>query len=113
MPVVRGAMTTHATSASSPSSLQADKPGDTVPKEDLQSSKKIEKFDIPLDSLKKMFDKPKVHKTGLRLAPDFKKNMLIAMPGVDESGGLPHSTRLNRLQRRGKTWSVGLALAQC
>ncbi|XP_053739389.1 xin actin-binding repeat-containing protein 2 isoform X1 [Synchiropus splendidus] len=32
--------------------------GDSVLKEDLQAAKRIERFDIPLDSLKRMFEKP-------------------------------------------------------
>lgn len=32
--------------------------GDTIFKEDLQASRKIERFSIPLDNLKMMFEKP-------------------------------------------------------
>ncbi|KAJ8350723.1 hypothetical protein SKAU_G00258530 [Synaphobranchus kaupii] len=64
--VASGAAGTNSTSSSSLSSFQADDATHKVYKEDLQSNRKIEKFEIPLDNLKKMFDKPKVHKTGHR-----------------------------------------------
>ncbi|XP_064166680.1 xin actin-binding repeat-containing protein 2-like isoform X1 [Anguilla rostrata] len=65
-PVVRGAVSSNSTSPSPPSSVPGANATGTVYKEDLQSNRKIEKFDIPLDDLKKMFDKPKVHETGPR-----------------------------------------------
>lgn len=42
-------------SASGPQVRASDQP---VLREDLQAAKKIERFDIPLDSLKRMFEKP-------------------------------------------------------
>uniref|UniRef100_A0A3Q4I5V3 Xin actin binding repeat containing 2a n=1 Tax=Neolamprologus brichardi TaxID=32507 RepID=A0A3Q4I5V3_NEOBR len=41
----------------SPSGLQAEASDDPVLREDLQAAKRIERFDIPLDSLKRMFEK--------------------------------------------------------
>ncbi|KAM9327862.1 uncharacterized protein xirp2a [Pholidichthys leucotaenia] len=41
-----------------PSQPQVDASGNSVLREDLQAAKRIERFDIPLDSLKRMFEKP-------------------------------------------------------
>ncbi|KAG7466896.1 hypothetical protein MATL_G00147190 [Megalops atlanticus] len=65
-PVLRGASTVRLTSPSSPSGPRAHAAGNEVLRDDLQASQKIEKFDIPLESLKKVFEKPKVHKRGTR-----------------------------------------------
>ncbi|XP_030013816.1 xin actin-binding repeat-containing protein 2 isoform X2 [Sphaeramia orbicularis] len=42
----------------SPSGPQVDASDNPVLREDLQAAKRIERFDIPLDSLKRMFEKP-------------------------------------------------------
>lgn len=42
---------------------QVEAPHDTVLREDLQAAKRIERFDIPLDNLKRMFEKPGVGNT--------------------------------------------------
>nr|XP_046238424.1 xin actin-binding repeat-containing protein 2 [Scatophagus argus] len=47
----------------SPSGWQVAASGDPVHREDLQAAKRIERFDIPLDSLKRMFEKPAVANT--------------------------------------------------
>lgn len=39
-------------------SQQSPRNGDTIFKEDLQASRKIERFTIPLDNLKMMFERP-------------------------------------------------------
>ncbi|XP_035533353.1 xin actin-binding repeat-containing protein 2 isoform X1 [Morone saxatilis] len=44
----------------SPSGAQVQASDDPVGREDLQPAKRIERFDIPLDSLKRMFEKPAV-----------------------------------------------------
>lgn len=46
-----------------PSGPQVDVSDDPVVREDQQAAKKIERFDIPLDSLKRMFEKPAVATT--------------------------------------------------
>ncbi|XP_028327756.1 xin actin-binding repeat-containing protein 2 isoform X2 [Gouania willdenowi] len=53
------------TSGSVSCSTQAD----LVLREDLQAAKRIEKFDIPLDSLKRMFEKPKTEVTLVHTSP--------------------------------------------
>lgn len=47
----------------SPSGPQVEAADSPVLKEDPQATKHIEKFDIPLDSLKRMFEKPAVTNT--------------------------------------------------
>lgn len=47
----------------SPCGLQVEASDDPVHREDLQAAKRIERFDIPLDSLKRMFEKPAVANT--------------------------------------------------
>lgn len=47
----------------SPSGPQVEVSDDPVLREDLQAAKRIERFDIPLDSLKRMFEKPAVAAT--------------------------------------------------
>lgn len=42
----------------SPSGLQVEASNEPVLREDLQAAKRIERFDIPLDNLKRMFEKP-------------------------------------------------------
>lgn len=42
----------------SPTGRQVEASEDPARGEDLQAAKKIERFDIPLDSLKRMFEKP-------------------------------------------------------
>lgn len=42
----------------SPCGSQVEASDDPVIREDLQAAKRIERFDIPLDSLKRMFEKP-------------------------------------------------------
>lgn len=42
---------------------QVDASDDPVLREDLQATKRIERFDIPLDTLKRMFEKPAVANT--------------------------------------------------
>lgn len=42
---------------------QVDASDDPVLREDLQAAKRIERFDIPLDSLKRMFEKSAVANT--------------------------------------------------
>ena len=42
----------------SPSGPQVEAAHDPVLREDLQAAKRIERFDIPLDNLKRMFEKP-------------------------------------------------------
>ncbi|KAI9525988.1 hypothetical protein NQZ68_002536 [Dissostichus eleginoides] len=44
---------------------QVEASHDPVLREDLQAAKRIERFDIPLDNLKKMFEKPGVGNTGV------------------------------------------------
>ncbi|XP_074483863.1 uncharacterized protein xirp2a isoform X1 [Sebastes fasciatus] len=44
----------------SPSGPQVETADDPVLREDLQAAKRIERFDIPLDNLKRMFEKPAV-----------------------------------------------------
>ncbi|XP_036401819.1 xin actin-binding repeat-containing protein 2 isoform X1 [Megalops cyprinoides] len=58
--VVSGAV---ATSSATPLSSQADSAANEVLREDLQAARKIERFDIPLDSLKMMFENPAAHRT--------------------------------------------------
>lgn len=41
-----------------PSGWQVEASGEPVRGEDLQATKRIERFDIPLDTLKRMFEKP-------------------------------------------------------
>lgn len=43
-----------------PSGPQVEPPDSPVLREDLQAAKRIERFAIPLDSLKRMFEKPAV-----------------------------------------------------
>ncbi|XP_070711552.1 xin actin-binding repeat-containing protein 2 [Pempheris klunzingeri] len=47
----------------SPSGSQVEASDDPVLREDLQAAKRIERFDIPLDSLKRMFESPAVANT--------------------------------------------------
>lgn len=47
----------------SPSGWQVEASDDPARGEDLQATKRIERFDIPLDSLKRMFEKPPVANT--------------------------------------------------
>lgn len=54
----------------SPSGLQVEASDDPVLREDLQA-KRIERFDIPLDSLKRMFEKPAVGNTVSTLTVKF------------------------------------------
>lgn len=55
----------------SPSGLQVEASDDPVLREDLQAAKRIERFDIPLDSLKRMFEKPAVANTVSTLTVKF------------------------------------------
>ena len=55
----------------SPSGPQVEASDDPVLKEDPQAAKRIERFDIPLDSLKRMFEKPAVVNTVSTAAVDF------------------------------------------
>lgn len=41
-----------------PSGPQVEASNEPVLREDLQAAKRIERFDIPLDNLKRMFEKP-------------------------------------------------------
>lgn len=47
----------------SPTGSQVEASDDPVLREDLQAAKRIERFDIPLDSLKRMFETPAVANT--------------------------------------------------
>lgn len=47
----------------SPSGWQVEASDDPARREDLQAAKRIERFDIPLDTLKRMFEKPAVANT--------------------------------------------------
>lgn len=47
----------------SPSGWQVEASHDPARGEDPQATKRIEKFDIPLDTLKRMFEKPPVANT--------------------------------------------------
>lgn len=47
----------------SPSGWQVEASDDLVCREDLQAAKRIEKFDIPLSTLKRIFEKPAVANT--------------------------------------------------
>ncbi len=47
----------------SPSGSQVEASDDPASREDLQAAKRIERFDIPLDSLKRMFERPAVANT--------------------------------------------------
>ncbi|XP_031707845.1 xin actin-binding repeat-containing protein 2 isoform X1 [Anarrhichthys ocellatus] len=51
-----------------PSGPQVETPDDPVLREDLQAAKRIERFDIPLDNLKRMFEKPAVANTEVTAA---------------------------------------------
>lgn len=61
--VVSAAVATSGYVSRSPSGPQVEVSDDPVLREDLQAAKRIERFDIPLDSLKRMFEKPVVATT--------------------------------------------------
>ncbi|XP_026218268.1 xin actin-binding repeat-containing protein 2 isoform X2 [Anabas testudineus] len=58
--VVSAAVATSGYVSCSPPGPQVEVSDDPVVREDLQAAKRIERFDIPLDSLKRMFEKPEV-----------------------------------------------------
>lgn len=55
----------------SPSGSQVEASDDPARRDDLQAAKRIERFDIPLDSLKRMFEKPAGANTVSTTAVDF------------------------------------------
>ncbi len=55
---VSGVSVTSGFVSQSPPGSQVEASDDPGCREDLQAAKRIERFDIPLDSLKRMFEKP-------------------------------------------------------
>ncbi|XP_031147423.1 xin actin-binding repeat-containing protein 2 isoform X1 [Sander lucioperca] len=84
----------------SPSGLQVEASDDPVLKEDLQAAKRIERFDIPLDNLKRMFEKPAVANTEVSVHTSSSKrvmsgNLTQADPSTDQTMASPTVTTLS------------------
>lgn len=61
--LVNAELATPSSVSQSPSGWQVEASDDPVCREDLQAAKRIERFDIPLDTLKRIFEKPAVANT--------------------------------------------------
>ncbi|KAF1371643.1 hypothetical protein PFLUV_G00270590 [Perca fluviatilis] len=84
----------------SPSGLQVEASDEPVLKEDLQAAKRIERFDIPLDNLKRMFEKPAVANTEVSVHTSSSKrvtsgNFTQADPSTDQTMASPTDTTLS------------------
>ncbi|XP_050921982.1 LOW QUALITY PROTEIN: xin actin-binding repeat-containing protein 2 [Lates calcarifer] len=100
----------------SPCGPQVEASDDPVLREDLQAAKRIERFDIPLDSLKRMFEKPAVANsevTNIHASPSkraMSSSLTQADPSTDQtmassqdtafSAGSPGRSRSGRPEER-------------
>ncbi|XP_057685620.1 xin actin-binding repeat-containing protein 2 isoform X2 [Corythoichthys intestinalis] len=98
---------------------QVEKPEDPVLKEDLQAAKRIERFDIPLDSLKRMFEKstetanvhasPSKRGTSRSIAlPDQPRDKTVAFNLDDSFSAEQHGSRAQDADDRESSESVSL-----
>ncbi|XP_038572669.1 xin actin-binding repeat-containing protein 2 isoform X1 [Micropterus salmoides] len=87
----------------SPCGLQVEASDDPVHREDLQAAKRIERFDIPLDSLKRMFEKPAVANTevtNVHTSPSKRvtsSSLTQADPLTDQTMASPKDTSLSEV----------------
>ncbi|XP_078099947.1 uncharacterized protein xirp2a [Sander vitreus] len=98
--VARAVSATSGFVSHSPSGLQVKASDDPVLKEDLQAAKRIERFDIPLNNLKRMFEKPAVANTEVSVHTSSSKrvmsgNLTQADPSTDQTMALPTDTTLS------------------
>uniref|UniRef100_UPI003AAF1EE5 xin actin-binding repeat-containing protein 2 n=1 Tax=Centroberyx gerrardi TaxID=166262 RepID=UPI003AAF1EE5 len=86
----------------SPSGPQVDASDDPVLREDLQAAKRIERFDIPLDSLKRMFEKPAGANTEVRAVHTPPSKRAASSPAqVDHSSDPSPAQNMASLQDAG------------
>ncbi|XP_034007256.1 xin actin-binding repeat-containing protein 2 isoform X1 [Trematomus bernacchii] len=78
---------------------QVEASHDPVLREDLQAAKRIERFDIPLDNLKRMFEKPGVGNTEVTSTSSSKRvlpgSVTQAQPSPDHTMASPKDTTLS------------------
>uniref|UniRef100_UPI0037E99949 xin actin-binding repeat-containing protein 2 n=1 Tax=Semicossyphus pulcher TaxID=241346 RepID=UPI0037E99949 len=85
----------------SPSGSQVEASDDPVIREDLQAAKRIERFDIPLDSLKRMFEKPSgtnTEVTAVHTSPSKRltsSSLTQTHPSTDQTMASPTDTSLS------------------
>ncbi|KAI3366035.1 hypothetical protein L3Q82_009864 [Scortum barcoo] len=83
----------------SPSWSQVEASDDPASREDLQAAKRIERFDIPLDSLKRMFEKPaNAEVTSVHTSPSKRvtpSRLTLTDPSTDRNMASPKETTLS------------------
>ncbi|KAM7375227.1 hypothetical protein PAMA_014357 [Pampus argenteus] len=99
--VARAVSATSGFVSRSHSGLQVEASDDPVLREDLQAAKRIERFDIPLDSLKRMFEKPAVPNTEVTTVHTSPSKRLTssslaqAEPSTDQTMASPQDASLS------------------
>ncbi|XP_044201007.1 xin actin-binding repeat-containing protein 2 isoform X1 [Thunnus albacares] len=98
--VARAVSATSGFVSRSHSGPQVEASDDPVLREDLQAAKRIERFDIPLDSLKRMFEKPAVGNTEVTTVHTSPSKRLTSSslaqlePSIDQTMASPQDTSL-------------------